>query len=267
MWRLRQIRHLVFARQWLTSLGRKSVEMSEYIDIEDYDQHEEEHAYYLEMMEKMLSIFSQHRRRSSKVCRVLELGAGTGIFTKRLAQIPNVKVVAVELDWACVKRLEHNLKNRQNVEIVNGDSCTYNPSKPFDYIFSSFSDHHIKPEDKDIYFRNIKRNLMPGGLFLVGDEFLRPYTLADHDAWQAALEAYHNHIIEIAEKAGHAILAHLEREALKSGLEKQGDFKLPCEQYEATLSAAGFAFSQEKIGPLERDDVGGVYVYTAWPNV
>lgn len=90
-----------------------------------------------------------------------------------------------------------------------------------------------------------------------------------HDplARQRALLAYHNHIIEIAQQQGEVLLEKLERDALHSGLERSGDFKLSCQQYEKLLSAAGFEFEKEKIGPLDRDDVGGVYVYTVWlPN-
>ncbi|MEO0935953.1 MAG: class I SAM-dependent methyltransferase, partial [Cyanobacteria bacterium J06641_2] len=134
----------------------------------------------------------------------------------------------------------------------------------FDCIFSSFSDHHIKPENKRSYFQNIQRNLKSGGLLIVGDEFLPPHNPNDFDAWQAALRTYHNHIIDIALAQDEKILADLEREALNSGLKKKGDFKVSCSQYEKFLSTNGFAFTHKKIGPLNQNDVGGVYVYKAW---
>jgi spermidine synthase len=240
-------------------------EMSVYIDVVEYDQHEEKHAYYIDMMAEMTRILCEHRGDDTKFCRVLELGAGTGIFTKRLAKIPNVEVVAVEIDLQCFHILKGNLKNFPSVELVNGDSCTYQDSKTqFNYIFSSFSDHHIKPADKQEYLQNIKRNLAPDGLLIVGDEFLAAHEPNNRDAWEAVLKAYHNHIIEIALEQGEEILASLEQDALKSGLAQNGDFKVSCSQYNDFLSAAGFAFTHKKIGPLNRDDVGGVYVYKAW---
>jgi cyclopropane fatty-acyl-phospholipid synthase-like methyltransferase len=72
----------------------------------------------------------------------------------------------------------------------------------FDVVVSSFADHHIKPTDKGRYFRNVTDNMKPGGLFLVGDEFLPEHDQSDVNAHKAALERYHNHIIEIARNQG-----------------------------------------------------------------
>lgn len=47
-------------------------------------------------------------------------------------------------------------------------------------------------------------------------------------------------------------------------LEEIGDFKISCKEYEQHLTSAGFHFLVDKIGPLDRDDIGGVYVYKAW---
>jgi len=157
------------------------------------------------------------------------------------------------------------------------------------YIFSAFADHHIKPEDKPLYFENVKRNLLPDGRLVVGDEFLPPHDPNDRNAWEGALKTYHGHIIEIAERQAEQELAKLEeatlevaredieamarsyrelvkleQAALESGLAQQGDFKVSCEQYEEYLKASGFEFSKEKVGPKDRDDMGGVYVYIAW---
>ncbi|ARV57321.1 hypothetical protein BZZ01_00600 [Nostocales cyanobacterium HT-58-2] len=239
-------------------------EMSNYIDIEEYDKNEEKHAYYIDMMAEMSHILCKHRGDDAKPCRVLELGAGTGIFTKRLAKIPNVQVVAVEIDVECFQRLKYKMRNHPSVELVRGDSCSYYQETKFDYIVSSFADHHIKTEDKQRYLQNVQQNLQPDGLFIVGDEFLPPHNASNHKAWEAALNAYHNHIIAIAVEQGEEILANLERDALKSGLEKTGDFKVSCSQYEEYLTSAAFTFERKKIGPLDRDDVGGVYVYRSW---
>jgi phospholipid N-methyltransferase len=258
---MESLRRRVFDRP-LTELRRVSVEMSDYISVDEYDLHEEEHAYYKEMMQRMIEIFSAHRGSPDKERRVLELGAGTGLFTKRLASQPNVKVGAVEVDWACFKRLLQNAQdNYENVKFYPDDSRTFYDDEQYEYIFSAFADHHIKFEDKETYLENVKQNLEAGGLFIVGDEFLPPY---DRETRRQALETYHRHIINIAEEQGNYTLVKLEEAALKSGLEERGDFKLSCEEYEKLLREVGFQFKSEKIGPKKLDDVGGVYVYTVW---
>lgn len=259
----------------LASYETKFIEMSGYINVSDYDEHEGNHAYYQEMMQRMIDICLDHRRNYNHPepsFNVLELGAGTGIFTRRLlTELPNVtKIDAIEIDWHCYrilkdKLIRHANSNQIEIKIYHKDSRTYDPPGRFDYIFSSFADHHIKTGDKEKYFENVKRNLKSGGRLIVGDEFIREHDPKDRNARNNALSAYHNHIIEIAEQEGESILAELERAALQSGLEEKGDFKISCTQYEKHLREAGFDFNPpEKIGPLDRDDIGGVYVYTAW---
>ena len=199
--------------------------------------------------------------------QAVRAGAGTGIFTKRLAMIPNMsEIVALEIDWACFKKLLYNTQGKYpHLTLLQEDSRTHNPEGKFHCVFSSFSDHHIKTKDKLLYFRNVRQNLLPGGLYIVGDEFLPSYKPDDEADRERALRAYHGHIIDIAREEGHEVLASLEEAALTSGLNRQGDFKLSCEEYEDLLTKSGFKFNPpEKIGPPDRDDIGGVYVYTIW---
>jgi SAM-dependent methyltransferase len=261
-------RAMVFAdRTLLSRLGQRPVEMSVYVPVEDYDAHEEEHAYYVEMMAAMIQAFRNHWKDDGGPYRVLELGAGTGIFTKRLASLSSVdELVALEIDWACHQKLAYNSRNIPKIKAYNKDSREFNPSGHFHAIFSSFADHHIKTQDKTDYLRNVARNLRPGGIFVVGDEFLRPHSSTDRQAKLDALAAYHGHIIEIAKASGNEILVMLETAAWESGKNEIGDFKISCNEYEAHLRARNFVFERQKIGPsdinVERE-VGGVYVYVS----
>jgi SAM-dependent methyltransferase len=260
----------VFKKSEKTNLPHESIEMSAYVSVPQYAQFEEDHAYFIDMMTKMLDHFKE-KRYVTKRCRVLELGAGTGHFTKRLILSGNVSVTAVEIDWACYHylrgALETNpvLSDTPNYElrVVFADSCNFvDPDdKRFDFIFSSFADHHIKPADKKLYFENIKKNLSPNGVFIVGDEFIPSYDPEEDGSFESAVKRYHNHIIDIARKEGHDELVELETAAMKSGLEKRGDFKMPCEEFEKYLYEADLRFTKEIIGPKDRNDVGGIYVY------
>ncbi|HEY0319684.1 MAG TPA: methyltransferase domain-containing protein [Pyrinomonadaceae bacterium] len=258
------VRQRVFERP-LTEIKQVHVEMSDYISVEEYDLYEEGHAYYKEMMQRMLDIFSERRGSVNEECAMLELGAGTGIFTKRLAALESVTVEAVEVDFACFKRLVQNIQtNHSNVKFHPEDSRAFWAETPFKFIFSSFADHHIRFEDKKPYLDNVKSNLASGGVFIVGDEFLPSHDRSDKESRKRALELYHKHIIDIAEEQGNSNLMKLEEAALRSGLDEVGDFKITCEEYEKHLQDAGFVFKRENIGPVDRTDVGGVYVYIAW---
>jgi SAM-dependent methyltransferase len=256
----------VFKKNGLSEYPERKAEMSTYINILAYDEHEEKHAYFQEMMDRMIQIFLKHQSLSQRNVPVLEFGAGTGIFTKRLANQKNIsQLTAVEIDWACHSQLSHKFPEDKypHIKTFHEDSRMYDPSGKFDYIFSSFADHHIRLSDKEQYFDNVKRNLNPNGLFIVGDEFLREHDPNNDDDWKAALKAYHEHIIEIAKQQGEHELVKFEQKAWDSGLKREGDFKMSCTQYESSLKKAGFKFRKEKIGPLDRDDIGGVYVFIA----
>jgi hypothetical protein len=257
---------LVFA-QGKSTYQRMPVEMSAYINLNEYDLHEEQHAYYVEMMDRMIAICEAARANGARPTTILEMGAGTGLFTKRLMALEDVDIVAVEIDWACYLRLAHLGKHaKAKLTCRQADSRSYDPggpSKRFAFVMSSFADHHIKPYDKARYFANVKRNMEPGALFIVGDEFLPPHDERDVEARREALRTYHGHIIGIAQSKGQAELAALETEAMNSGLSEIGDFKLTCKEYESKIKAAGFTVeSKVLIGPTDTPDVGGVYVYT-----
>jgi SAM-dependent methyltransferase len=262
-----------FARMSL--LKRKPVEMSAYIPVYDYDLYEERHAYFVEMMDQMIRILEEHREsRGGGRVRILEFGAGTGIFTRRLAGLRNVEIVSVEIDWACFHALQHNIEGMQDeiarvstsVTCVNEDSRTHDHPGRFDFVVSSFADHHIKPYDKPKYFANVARNLKEGSIAIIGDEFLPDYDLSDVEARREALRIYHDHIIDCARRDGFPELVRLEEAALQSGLDEQGDYKLSCREYEELLDLAGFRHESVKIGPTDLENVGGVYVYSLRPR-
>jgi SAM-dependent methyltransferase len=292
----------------LSQLEQRHIEMSSYIHPHEYHLHEEKHAYYLEMMQRMIDLCENHRSKSrsdQERLRLLEFGAGTGLFTKRLLQLNDIDLTSIEIDWACYHELLECVKDvpgvkkenthqsisfaqtessnlpvggrarlrdvfKQNtlnnvIRCINADCRTYNPPGTFDCVLSSFADHHIKTYDKAEYFENIKRNVRPGGLVIIGDEFLPDYDEHDISSREGALNAYHGHIIEETRRKHGAQaegLIQLEEAALESGLKSIGDFKLSCKIYEGYLTEAGFAFSKELIGPKNVEDVGGVYVYT-----
>lgn len=54
----------------------------------------------------------------------------------------------------------------------------------------------------------------------------------------------------------------LEQGALESGLRSLGDFKISCSHYEKLAKKHGLRLeTKQKIGPKDRDDLGGIYVY------
>ena len=95
---------------------------------------------------------------------------------------------------------------------------------------------------------------------MVEDEIL-PYFESDEERIDA-LHRYHGFIVAKALRNNDFELAQIEINALKSGVFKIGDFKRHEAQFEQEMLSANFKLSRKtKIGPIDIDDVGGVFVY------
>lgn len=242
---------------------KEYIQMSGYIDVKKYHDFERTHPFYEEMIEKMLHFLNIYRSQNKEI-RILEIGGGTGIFTLELCKLKGVFIVSIEPDKNCfaflrksVNSLPLSLSRKCKIEQAFGE--TYVNKNKFDIAVSSFADHHIPYKNKIKFYKNLCRNLVKKGLYIVGDEFLPDYrTEAER---KTALYKYHNTIIELAIKEGNREIAELEKICLQQGLRKEGDYKVSCAIFERNVKKGGFEIIEKsKIGP-KKPKVGGIYVY------
>jgi ubiquinone/menaquinone biosynthesis C-methylase UbiE len=104
--------------------------------------------------------------------RVADLGSGSGYFTVRLAPAvgPQGRVYAVDVDAEMNDYLRERLSEAgiENVEVVLGRyEDPQLPDGGVDLVLTVDTYHHI--EDRPSYFRNLKRDLAPGGRVAVID--------------------------------------------------------------------------------------------------
>jgi cyclopropane fatty-acyl-phospholipid synthase-like methyltransferase len=107
--------------------------------------------------------------------RLLDIGAGTGLLSRRLA--PKVHTV-MALDSS--QKMLDQLRGRagaENVVPVHGDIMSYEPSEPFDGIVSSMTLHHIR--DIPALFARLYDWLRPGAFVALAD--LAPEDGSFHD--------------------------------------------------------------------------------------
>ncbi|MBF0465643.1 MAG: class I SAM-dependent methyltransferase [Nitrospirae bacterium] len=237
---------------------RTQKEMSRYIDLEIYHRVEKTHPFYIEMAQEIITQISNYCKDDKKY-EILELGAGTGLLTMELLGLPFCNVHALELDSDCCYALRRHITH-ENCIIVNGDAVNYCKSRHFDVVVSSFAHDHICYDKAADFAKNIRNNLLKGGIYVMGGEILPYYeTSAER---REALYKYHGYIINKALRDGFFEVAQIEINALKSGLEMIGDFKRHEAMFEKEMTDAGFTLlMKRKIGPLETHDVGGVFVY------
>lgn len=90
---------------------------------------------------------------------VLEIGCGTGLFTKELAKTDN-RIVAIDISDALIARAKQRV-HAANVEFVAGNAyqSKFQPNT-FDFIVGSSSLHHL---EVDLALKEFSRILKPGG--------------------------------------------------------------------------------------------------------
>lgn len=103
---------------------------------------------------------------------VVDIGAGTGYFTRHIAAAvgPKGKAIGLDIEPGMVKYMEEDAKklNLKNYEarIVKTDDPELAPHS-IDVIFLCDTYHHI--DNRVEYFRNIAKSLKPGGRVVVVD--------------------------------------------------------------------------------------------------
>jgi demethylmenaquinone methyltransferase/2-methoxy-6-polyprenyl-1,4-benzoquinol methylase len=92
---------------------------------------------------------------------VLELAAGTGIWTRRLVRLAD-RVVAVDANP------ETLALNTSAAQLVRADAFEWEPAERFDLVFFSFWLSHVPEERFDEFWSRVRAALEPGGrVFLV----------------------------------------------------------------------------------------------------
>jgi hypothetical protein len=199
---------------------------------------------------------------NGKPARLWEFGAGTGLATEELLGFDTLMIDALDLDSGCCDILsQHILPRAQGrVRVVCESALTFASTLPYDLVLSVFAHDHIPYALGPELAHAIRRNLRRGGLYVMGGELLPRYD--DEASRREALYRYHGFIVETALREENFEVAQIEINALKSGLHSIGDFKRHTELFESEMLCANFALRKKtKIGPVDRADVGGVYVY------
>ncbi len=103
---------------------------------------------------------------------VLDLGAGTGLFSKHvLEKYPHARFVLYDLADKMLNVAKERFQSRlSQFEFAVGDYRTLQVTHDFDLVISSLSIHHLTDAEKQALFRSIYGVLRKPGLFLNIDQ-------------------------------------------------------------------------------------------------
>lgn len=106
---------------------------------------------------------------------VLELAAGTGLFTQRLAACA-ASVTAVDASPEALVRNQERVGAGGSVEYVLADVFAWEPPRRFDVVFFSFWISHVPPGRFDAFWDLVDRALVLGGrAYLIDNEVPRDW--------------------------------------------------------------------------------------------
>jgi len=125
--------------------------------------------------------------------RVLDLGAGTGALSERLALVfPLAQLTLLDADPAMLEAARGRLAGHlARVELRRGSFS--DPLPPCEVAVASLALHHLHFVDakRDTY-RGLHQALVPGGLLIVADAFVP----ADPPLARALMERWADHLVE-----------------------------------------------------------------------
>jgi cyclopropane fatty-acyl-phospholipid synthase-like methyltransferase len=101
--------------------------------------------------------------------KVADIGAGTGYFSMRLARVPGVSVVAVDIEPKMVEYLKQRAQKEHamNVTAVQAGQANPNLPEPVDVILVVDTYHHLP--NRPAYFRELRKSLKSGGRIAIVD--------------------------------------------------------------------------------------------------
>jgi tRNA (cmo5U34)-methyltransferase len=104
--------------------------------------------------------------------RVLDLGAGTGLFSQHvLDRYPNAAFVLYDVAAKMLDVARERFRARQDqFGFIVGDYRGLGDSQIYDLVISSLSIHHLSDRDKRALFKQVYAALKDGGLFVNIDQ-------------------------------------------------------------------------------------------------
>jgi len=109
--------------------------------------------------------------------RVLDLGAGTGLYSNFLIQrYPDAEITLIDFSDEMLTLARERFRHREQVDYLLGDYTKHTFEAAYDIIISALSIHHLDAEEKRALYNKVYNLLAPGGEFLNADEVKSPFS-------------------------------------------------------------------------------------------
>lgn len=118
--------------------------------------------------------------RSAQAIDVLDLGAGTGLFSSMiLAQQPVGRLCLLDGSAAMLDQARARFAGLDSIDYRIADMTGADLGGGWDVVVSSLAIHHLPDEAKRGLYRRVRAALKPGGLFVNAEQVAGPTPTAD----------------------------------------------------------------------------------------
>lgn len=211
---------------------RNKYQLSEQFELKEYDLLLTSADYYKNLVSVLLKMISSKKGR----IRILEVGAGTGLFTQELIKwFKNARITLVEPDKKCCEVLYKRFHGK--VRIIQTEGERFREGK-YDVIVMCEAFHHIKYQNKKLILKNFFKLLVTGGFFVTGDLFI-PNFKNEKERKIALQKCYMPWIRELETKGDKKQVA-MAKKTLELAMAKKGEYHLSPQKFERIIKNAGF---------------------------
>lgn len=103
--------------------------------------------------------------------RILDIGAGTGLFTARLLKrYPRARVTLLDISDPMLDIARQRFSGQKDVTYITGDFSLSGLPRGFDLVVSALSIHHLDDDRKRSLYARVYDALRPGGVFVNADQ-------------------------------------------------------------------------------------------------
>ena len=125
--------------------------------------------------------------------QVLELGAGTGILSRMIADVfPNARLTMVDISWEMLALAKRRLGDDPRFRYMHANIALIALPGEFDAVVSALVIHHLTDDEKHVLYGDIHKALAPDGIFINADQVRGPTAVLEQrydDMWLADIRA------------------------------------------------------------------------------